>query len=634
MMKMILKTSRLREEKIGDQPSSCDHKQREIELPPGGSGQVTPVELGVRHNLTHISMPLMHFLQAEFLDLKVFLQAIMIVASEEEDGKRKNGSAEVGAQDAYTPESSETKFAAFVQQKWPVDSNGALKTPWARLVSVDKNFSNIELVNEDEVFVGRADVVSATGTEDLHISEAHCKIWRSGENDACYIQNLSVNGTTVQGKLIEKDEQEILHQGDEVALGPHTSGCPVFIFQLINRVLIAHQKRGLEIETDSAAPQAVEHIDETASGAMRPKEGTISHKPLTLYRIIRGVMCLIILLSTAFVTLITLGPFMFIVLRLYSVHTSRKCIGFIFGQWLSMWPYFFEKINGTNVIFSGDNVPAGERAMVMCNHRTEVDWMYTWNLALRKNQIGFTKYALKSSVRNVPLFGWAFHVLEFLPLDRKWELDAPVIESYLRSFADPEDPFWFVLFPEGTDFTEEKLAKGNVYARQLGLRGDLHHVLLPRTKGFMACLPLLTNSVIAVYDLTIAYKYRCPLFIDNLFGIDPAEVHIHIRRIPIKDIPTSEEEASSWLYDAFYKKDSLMTGFYKDGSFPNVIDQGELNTLGFLIRSTVFTIASMLVLKFALFGDGWVRLYVTVSCMILPTITFFGLKPSPLVNSR
>lgn len=91
--------------------------------------------------------------------------------------------------------------------------------------------------------------------------------------------------------------------------------------------------------------------------------------------------------------------------------------------------------------------------MVMCNHRTEVDWMYIWNLAVRKKQIGFTKYALKSSVRNVPIFGWAFHVLEFLPLDRKWELDAPVIESYLKSFEDPVDPFWFVLFPEGTDFT-------------------------------------------------------------------------------------------------------------------------------------------------------------------------------------
>ncbi|KAG6556530.1 hypothetical protein Mapa_001857 [Marchantia paleacea] len=376
------------------------------------------------------------------------------------------------------------------------------------------------------------------------------------------------------------------------------------------------------------------NASEIASKVSEESESTRSHKPLTLYRVIRGILCLMILLSTAFVTLIILGPITFIVLRLYSVHTSRQSIGFIFGHWLSLWPYLFEKINGTKVVFTGDKVPVAERAMVMCNHRTEVDWMYIWNLAVRKKQIGFTKYALKSSVRNVPIFGWAFHVLEFLPLDRKWELDAPVIESYLKSFEDPVDPFWFVLFPEGTDFTEEKLMRGNVYAKQLGLPGDLHHVLLPRTKGFTACLPLLTESVNAVYDLTMAYKHRCPLFIDNLFGIDPAEVHIHVRRIPIKEIPTSEDEASTWLYDAFYRKDQLLTDFHRDGSFPNEIDEGQLDSRGFLIRLGIFTVSSLLVLRFALFQYWWLRVYVAFSCVALPALTFFNIKPAPFSNFR
>jgi lysocardiolipin and lysophospholipid acyltransferase len=56
-------------------------------------------------------------------------------------------------------------------------------------------------------------------------------------------------------------------------------------------------------------------------------------------------------------------------------------------------------------------------------------------------------------VRNAPIFGWAFWVFEFLMLDRKWEVDSPVIESYLESFKDPADPIWLVIFPEGTDFT-------------------------------------------------------------------------------------------------------------------------------------------------------------------------------------
>ncbi|KAL3679332.1 hypothetical protein R1sor_022288 [Riccia sorocarpa] len=193
----------------------------------------------------------------------------MTVAFEDEDGEKKNGSAEPGAQDADTQEYSEVDLSGYVQQKRPLDSNGDLKSPWARLVSVDKDFPNIEIAN-DEVYVGRADVVGADGKEDMHISKAHCKIWR-GENGACYIQNLSVNGSTVQGKPVEKDQQVLLHQGDEVAFGPHPSGCPVFIFQIINRVHIAHQKRGLEIETNSVALQAVERADDTVPGAKRPK---------------------------------------------------------------------------------------------------------------------------------------------------------------------------------------------------------------------------------------------------------------------------------------------------------------------------------------------------------------------------
>ncbi|BBN17086.1 E3 ubiquitin-protein ligase CHFR [Marchantia polymorpha subsp. ruderalis] len=192
----------------------------------------------------------------------------MTAASEE--GTENNGSAEPGAHDADTQEYSDVDLAAFAHRSKPHDNNGDLKSPWARLVSVDKNFPNIELANS-EVYVGRADVVSASGKEDLHISKAHCKIWRSGENGSCYIQNLSVNGTTVQGKPIEKDLHVVLHQGDEVALGPHPSGCPVFIFQIINKVQLGQQKRGPEVEADTAAVDVAEHEGETAPCPKRPK---------------------------------------------------------------------------------------------------------------------------------------------------------------------------------------------------------------------------------------------------------------------------------------------------------------------------------------------------------------------------
>lgn len=127
----------------------------------------------------------------------------------------------------------------------------------------------------------------------------------------------------------------------------------------------------------------------------------------------------------------------------------------------------------------------------------------------------------------------------------------------------------------------------------------------------------------------MAYKYRCPLFIDNLFGIDPAEVHINIRRIPMAEIPTSEEEASAWLYDCFYQKDKLLTDFYRDGCFPNRIDEGELDTRAFLLRLVTFVIGTVTVLRYALFQYTWLQVYVAFSVVLLSGVTFFNYKPMP-----
>ncbi|KAL3505259.1 hypothetical protein ACH5RR_035100 [Cinchona calisaya] len=77
------------------------------------------------------------------------------------------------------------------------------------------------------------------------------------------------------------------------------------------------------------------------------------------------------------------------------VHNCRKAVSLLFGLWLGLWPFFFEKINKTKVIFSGDTVPDGERVLLIANHRTDVDWMYPWDLALRKGCLGSSKYVLE-----------------------------------------------------------------------------------------------------------------------------------------------------------------------------------------------------------------------------------------------
>ncbi|KAB5526790.1 hypothetical protein DKX38_020637 [Salix brachista] len=314
----------------------------------------------------------------------------------------------------------------------------------------------------------------------------------------------------------------------------------------------------------------------------------LKHYPLTPFRLIRGLVCLLVYISTAFMFVVYFAPVAAVLMRLFSIHYCRKATSFLFALWLALWPFLFEKINGTKVVFSGDLVPPKERVLIISNHRTEVDWMYLWNLALRKGCLGYIKYILKSSLMKLPVFGWGFHILEFISVERKWEVDEPAMRQMLSTFKDSRDPLWLVLFPEGTDFSEQKCQRSQKFASEVGLP-VLANVLLPKTRGFCLCLEVLQNSLDAVYDVSIAYKHQLPTFLDNVFGTDPSEVHIHVQRIPAKDIPASDAEAATWLIDRFQLKDQLLLDFKAQGHFPNEGNGQELSTLKCLVNFTVLS---------------------------------------------
>lgn len=182
-------------------------------------------------------------------------------------------------------------------------------------------------------------------------------------------------------------------------------------------------------------------------------DNRLKRRPLTPIRVFRGLICLLVFFFTAFMFLVYFAPIIAIILRMFSVHHCRKATSFLFGLWLALWPFLFEKINRTKMVFSGDIVPVEERVLLMANHRTEVDWMYVWDLALRKGCLGYIKYILKSSLMKLPVFGWGFHILEFISVERNWEIDEHVMRQMLSTFRNPNDPLWLTIFPEGTDFT-------------------------------------------------------------------------------------------------------------------------------------------------------------------------------------
>uniref|UniRef100_A0ACD5ZUT9 Uncharacterized protein n=1 Tax=Avena sativa TaxID=4498 RepID=A0ACD5ZUT9_AVESA len=356
------------------------------------------------------------------------------------------------------------------------------------------------------------------------------------------------------------------------------------------------------------------------------------HRPLTPMRRFRGIVCVGTILSTSFLLIVYIAPVTTFIVRLFSVHYSRKITSFLFAMWLSLWPFLFEKINRTKVVFSGENVPPAKRVLLFANHRTEVDWMYLWNLAFRKGQLGYIKYILKSSLMKIPVLSWAFHLFEFIPVERKWEIDERIIQNRLSKFKNPRDPLWLAVFPEGTDYTEEKCIKSQEYAAEHGLP-VLENVLLPKTKGFITCLQELRSSLDAVYDVTMAYKHGQPDFLDNVYGIDPSEVHIHIRTVELKNIPTSEDEVADWMIERFRQKDQLLSDFTIQGHFPEGGAEGDISTLKCLANFFAIVSLTGTFLYFTLFSSVWFKIYVVVSCAYLTFVTYYSIHPTELVSS-
>ncbi|XP_057468978.1 probable 1-acyl-sn-glycerol-3-phosphate acyltransferase 4 [Actinidia eriantha] len=357
----------------------------------------------------------------------------------------------------------------------------------------------------------------------------------------------------------------------------------------------------------------------------------LKHRPLTPFRVFRGLLCLVILLSTAFMFLVYFGPVAAALLRFFSINLSRKTISFLFGLWLALWPFLFEKINRTKVIFSGETVPSRERVLLVANHRTEVDWMYLWDLALRKGCLGYIKYVLKSSLMKLPIFGWGFHILEFIPVERKWEIDEQIMHQMLSTFTNPSDPLWLAVFPEGTDYTEQKCRRSQKFAAENGLP-VLKNVLLPKTRGFYACLEILRGSLDAVYDITIAYKHHCPSFVDNLFGVDPSEVHIHVQRVSIKEMPASESETATWLINKFQCKDELLSEFRAQGQFPREGTEGELSNFKCSVNATAVIALTGVFIFLTFCSSIWFRLYLGLACAYLASATYLNFRPLPVLG--
>ncbi|KAG5857933.1 hypothetical protein ANANG_G00024650 [Anguilla anguilla] len=132
------------------------------------------------------------------------------------------------------------------------------------------------------------------------------------------------------------------------------------------------------------------------------------------------------------------------------------------------------------------------------NHRTRLDWMFLWCCLLRCSYLRLEKICLKAALKSVPGFGWAMQVASFIFIHRRWEDDRQHMENMLEYFCDIREPLQLLMFPEGTDLTDNTRARSDEFAQKNGLP-KYEYVLHPRTTGFTFIVDTLRKAQVTIW---------------------------------------------------------------------------------------------------------------------------------------
>ncbi|XP_043813560.1 1-acyl-sn-glycerol-3-phosphate acyltransferase 3 isoform X6 [Manihot esculenta] len=182
-----------------------------------------------------------------------------------------------------------------------------------------------------------------------------------------------------------------------------------------------------------------------------------------------------------------------------------------------------------------------EHALVICNHRSDIDWLVGWILAQRSGCLGSTLAVMKKQAKMLP--------------------------SGFKRLADFPIPFWLALFVEGTRFTEAKLQAAQEFAASRGLPVP-RNVLLPRTKGFISAVAHTRSFIPAIYDCTVAVPKNQPApTMLRIFRGQSSVIVLQIKRHSMQELPVTAGGISQWCKDVFVTKDAMLEKFFTKETF-------------------------------------------------------------------
>lgn len=265
------------------------------------------------------------------------------------------------------------------------------------------------------------------------------------------------------------------------------------------------------------------------------------------------------------VLLTNLAQMASLVLYLFSPKFAQQVACVLAEFWWNLVMVAF-RFQGGRLIITGDPVPATENAILIPNHQGNMDTFYLFYLSSTVGRMKDTKWFSKEILRYLPGIGWGLWMMGCIFVKRNWADDQKVMDQAFRRYTSERIPIWLVTFLEGTRKTPAKLRASQEYASKIGAV-PLNHVLMPRTKGFVATVHGLRGHMDAVYDVTFGYEGPVPGFKEVIFGrLRP--LHVHFRRFAMNDVPKDSKALADWVMERFREKDRILEGFLNSGSFP------------------------------------------------------------------
>jgi len=212
-----------------------------------------------------------------------------------------------------------------------------------------------------------------------------------------------------------------------------------------------------------------------------------------------------------------------------------------------------------------------EHALVVLNHKYDIDWLLGWILCQRVSLLAGSKVVAKSALKYIPVLGWSFWFAEYIFLKRVWEKDQKQLVTDLNNIFDyPKGlHYCIIIMCEGTRFTKEKYEASMQVAKEKGLPILKHH-LLPRTKGFTLLASQIRGRIDYIYDLTLGVHNingKKPTLKNVVDGV-PVKYELFLRRIPVSSIPVEDEkQCADFVQKLYQEKDEIFDSFDKNGDF-------------------------------------------------------------------